>query len=48
MISNKRGDPQREMGDFDSSKTYIRQHYLCISRISIRTTTNRLNNRFTY
>lgn len=46
MISNKRGDPQREMGDFDSSKTYIRQHYLRIFRTSIRMTANRLNNRF--
>lgn len=48
MIGNKRGDPQREMGDFNSSKTYIRQHYLCIFRTSIRMMTNRLNNRFTY
>jgi len=35
MISNKRGNPQREMGDFDSNETYIRQHYLCILRTSI-------------
>lgn len=48
MISNKRGNPQREMGNFDSIKTYIRQHYLCVFRTSTRMTTNRLNNRFTY
>lgn len=48
MISNKRGDPQGEMGDFNSGKTHIRQHYLRIFRTSLREKASGLNNRFTY
>lgn len=48
MISNKRGDPQRKMGNFDCSWTYIGQHCLRIFGTSIWMTTNRLNHWFTY
>lgn len=48
MISDKRGDPQGEMGDLNSGETHIRQHYIRVYRTSLREKASRLNNRLTY